>query len=159
MDTTVKTQPARTPFLKRLALATAALTALAVTPALLVTPAHAGKAGKNSGAAAPAAAASAIDDDVAASGVVNLNTASEEELQLLPGVGPSKAALIIAYRKKYGAFKKVEDLNKVKGFGFKTLKKLKPYLAISGATTLKGKSKKTGTHGDEAAGASASAAP
>jgi competence protein ComEA len=78
-------------------------------------------------------------DAAAESGVVNINTATEEELMLLPGVGPSKAAAIVAYRKKHGDFKKVEDLGKVKGFGYKTLKRLKPYLTVKGATTFKGK--------------------
>jgi competence ComEA-like helix-hairpin-helix protein len=91
--------------------------------------------------------------------VVNLNSATEAELMLLPGVGPSKAAAVLAFRKKYGAFKKVEDLSKVKGFSYKTLKKLKPYLALSGATTYKGKAKKTGAHGgDDGASVPAAAA-
>ncbi|MBI4511791.1 MAG: helix-hairpin-helix domain-containing protein [Deltaproteobacteria bacterium] len=70
-----------------------------------------------------------------ASGTVNLNAATEDELMLLPGVGPSKAAAILTWRKKYGSFKKIEDLSKVKGFGRKTLLKLKPHLAVSGPTT------------------------
>ena len=72
-------------------------------------------------------------------GVVNLNTAGEPELTLLPGVGPSKAQAILAWRRKYGTFKKVDDLTKVKGFGRKTFLKLKPFLALSGPTTFKGK--------------------
>lgn len=90
-----------------------------------------------SGATAQAAPPS--DDEVVATGVVNINTATEEQLQLLPGVGPSKAAAIVAYRKRHGNFKKVDDLRRVKGFGAKTLKKLKPYLSVSGPTTYKGK--------------------
>jgi competence protein ComEA len=73
------------------------------------------------------------------SGVVNLNTAGEAELSLLPGVGPAKAQAILAWRKKYGSFKKVDDLTKVKGFGRKTFLRLKPYLSISGPTTYKGR--------------------
>lgn len=90
--------------------------------------------------AAPPASTEAAEE----SGVVNLNSATEEELMLLPGVGPSKATRIVEWRKKHGKFKKVEDLTKVKGFGYKTFKKLKPHLAVSGATTYKGK-KKGGT--------------
>ncbi len=155
MDTTatISTQPRRVTFLKRIAVAMTALTAFALTPALLVTPAHAAPRREVASAANPGT------DDAGANGVVNLNTATESELQLLPGVGPSKAAAVVAYRKKYGSFKKVEDLSKVKGFSYKTLKKLKPYLALSGATTYKGKAKKTGAHGDDSAGASASAEP
>lgn len=70
------------------------------------------------------------------SGKLNLNTASEEQLQLLPTVGPAKAERIVSWRKKNGSFKRVADLRKVKGFGYKTLKRLEPFLDISGETTL-----------------------
>lgn len=69
-------------------------------------------------------------------GVVNLNTASPQQLDLLPGVGAKAAKQIVDYRAKT-PFAKVEDLTKVKGFGKKKLEKLKPFLAVSGATTLK----------------------
>jgi len=68
-------------------------------------------------------------------GVVNLNQADEAALELLPGIGPSKSKRIVDHRKTK-PFKKVDDLTKVKGFGRKTLAKLKPYLAVSGQTTL-----------------------
>ncbi|MBP9087251.1 MAG: helix-hairpin-helix domain-containing protein [Kofleriaceae bacterium] len=69
-------------------------------------------------------------------GKLNLNTATEEQLQLLPTVGPSKAERIVSWRKKNGGFKRTADLRRVKGFGYKTLKKLEPYLDIKGETTL-----------------------
>lgn len=72
----------------------------------------------------------------APTGKLNLNTATEDQLQLLPGVGPAKAERIVAWRKKNGAYKRVADLRKVKGFGYKTLKKLEPWLDIKGETTL-----------------------
>lgn len=59
---------------------------------------------------------------------INLNTADKETLTLLPGVGPKKADAILAYRKANGNFKSIDELTKVKGFGEKTLVKLKPYL-------------------------------
>lgn len=73
---------------------------------------------------------------VAASGQVNINTASAAELERLPGVGPSLAARIVEHREKNGAFKQAEDLMLVRGIGEKSFEKLKPYVATSGATTL-----------------------
>jgi competence protein ComEA len=69
-------------------------------------------------------------------GKLNLNTASEEQLQMLPTVGPAKAERIVSWRKKNGGFKRAADLRKVKGFGYKTLKRLEPFLEVSGETTL-----------------------
>jgi competence ComEA-like helix-hairpin-helix protein len=70
------------------------------------------------------------------SGKLNLNTANEEQLMMLPTVGPSKADRIVAWRKKNGGFKRVADLRRVKGFGYKTFKRLEPFLDIKGDTTL-----------------------
>ncbi|MBC7974185.1 MAG: helix-hairpin-helix domain-containing protein [Myxococcales bacterium] len=72
-------------------------------------------------------------------GKLNLNAANEEQLQLLPTVGPAKAERIIAWRSKNGGFKRIADLRRVKGFGYKTFKKLEPYLDIKGETTLTAK--------------------
>jgi competence protein ComEA len=69
-------------------------------------------------------------------GKLNLNTATEEQLLLLPTVGPSKAERIVTWRKKNGGFKRVADLRRVKGFGYKTFKRLEPFLEIAGETTL-----------------------
>src|SRR5215470_11551409 len=72
-------------------------------------------------------------------GKLNLNTANEEQLQLLPTVGPAKAERIVAWRTKNGGFKRIADLRRVKGFGYKTFKKLEPFLDIKGDTTLAAK--------------------
>ena len=72
-------------------------------------------------------------------GKVNINTASAEQLQLLPRVGPSVAQRIIDFRKSNGAFKSAEDLMLVRGVGEATFARLKPYVSISGETTLKDK--------------------
>ncbi len=61
---------------------------------------------------------------------ININTASEKELQKFAGVGPKTAKAIVAYRKKNGNFKTAEDLMKVKGIGKKTFGKNKKYIAV-----------------------------
>src|SRR5262245_2984768 len=85
-----------------------------------------------------AARAAPVEQKADGTGVVNLNTAGESELARLPGVGPAKAQAILAWRKKHGSFKKVDDLTRVKGFGRKTLLRLRPYLAVTGQTTYRG---------------------
>jgi comEA protein len=71
-----------------------------------------------------------------ADGVINLNTASLQELTRLPSVGPSRAQAILELRQKLGGFKKVEDIMRVKGIGRKTFRKLEPMLRLQGTTTL-----------------------
>lgn len=61
----------------------------------------------------------------AGSGLVNLNTASQEELTTLPGIGDAKAAAIIAYRQEHGGFSAAEELKNVSGIGDATYEKLK----------------------------------
>ena len=73
-------------------------------------------------------------------GKLNLNTATEDQLMLLPTVGPAKAERIVSWRKKNGGFKRVADLRRVKGFGYKTFKRLEAYLDVAGETTLTAKS-------------------
>lgn len=60
---------------------------------------------------------------------VNINTASQEELESLPGIGPALATQIIAYRDANGAFKKIEDLIDVPGIGPKTFEKVKDLIS------------------------------
>lgn len=129
-----------------LAIATTALLATAGTTWLASTPASAAPKANPPAAAAPKAepTTDAPDADRPAprhgksvSGKLNLNTATAEQLVLLPGVGPSKADRVVAFRAKYGPFKRVADLRRVKGFGYRSLKKLEPYLDIKGDTTLR----------------------
>ncbi|PWA12500.1 competence protein ComE [Pueribacillus theae] len=61
---------------------------------------------------------------------VKINSASSEELQKLPGIGPAKAEAIISYREENGAFKSVDDLLNVSGIGVKSLEKLKDIITI-----------------------------
>ncbi|WP_434776917.1 ComEA family DNA-binding protein [Neisseria sp. Ec49-e6-T10] len=63
--------------------------------------------------------------------VVNINSATEEELSTLKGVGPAKAKAIVVYRIQNGAFKSTKDLQKVKGIGEKTYDGLKNDITIN----------------------------
>jgi len=76
-------------------------------------------------AAAPAKPAGAP------SAPVNINTATQAQLESLPGVGAKAAGRILEYRQKNGNFKKVEDLMNVKGIGEKSFLKLKPLLTVT----------------------------
>lgn len=73
--------------------------------------------------------------------VVNINTADASQLALLPRVGPAVSQRIVDFRKENGPFKSLEDLMLVQGIGEKTFQLIKPYVAISGETTLKEKVK------------------
>jgi competence protein ComEA len=53
--------------------------------------------------------------------LINLNTATAEELDTLPGIGPALAGRIIAYREAYGAFRNVEEILEVRGVGPRVL--------------------------------------
>jgi len=62
---------------------------------------------------------------------VNINTASAEDLsEMLTGIGPSKAAAIVAHREQHGAFKAVNDLVNVKGIGEATLEKNRDRISL-----------------------------
>lgn len=92
-------------------------------------------------AAASEAAAQATDDETetvrpAAEGVVNINTATVEQLTLLPGVGPSRAQAIVEARTGR-PFRTVRELQRVRGIGWATVQRLRPYLTVSGETTLR----------------------
>lgn len=62
---------------------------------------------------------------------LDLNTATVEELQTLPTVGPAAAKAIVRFREKSGPFRKVEDLLAVRGFTQKRLKTLRPYITVT----------------------------
>lgn len=76
-----------------------------------------GKKSKSSGGGAPA------------EGSIDINSATADQLDAVPGIGPVMAEAIVAYREENGKFASVEDLQgKVKGVGEKTLEKISPYL-------------------------------
>lgn len=83
----------------------------------------------HAGGAAPVVAASP-------DGVVNINSASEDELQRLPGIGPARATAIVALRQRMQHFHAADDLLRVRGIGHVGLRRLRPYVAVAGATTL-----------------------
>lgn len=64
-------------------------------------------------------------------GLVNINTASEEELTSLTGIGPSKAKAIVDYRSENGLFKKEEDIMQVAGIGQKSFEKLRKEITVA----------------------------
>lgn len=61
---------------------------------------------------------------------INLNTASAEDLQKIPGIGPTIAQRILAYRTEQGGFQSVSELMAVSGIGEKSLEHFEPYLYI-----------------------------
>jgi competence protein ComEA len=66
---------------------------------------------------------------------INLNTATSEELQLVPGIGPVTADKILQMRKSYGAFKSVDDLSAIRGIGPKRLEKMRKCRTVGKATS------------------------
>ncbi|HTM23006.1 MAG TPA: helix-hairpin-helix domain-containing protein [Kofleriaceae bacterium] len=77
-------------------------------------------------------------------GVININEASADQLQLLPGIGPARAALIVEERRRRGRFTRLRELRRVKGIGARTLQRLTPMLRLDGPTTMTAKGKRAG---------------
>ncbi len=70
--------------------------------------------------------------------VVNVNTATFEELQALPGVGASRATAILETRKARGGFRSADDLLEVKGIGASSLERMRPHVRVSGPSRVAG---------------------
>jgi len=90
---------------------------------------------KNGEVVAPVASASASagttgGEKQSKDGKVNLNTATEAELQTISGIGQKRAQDIIAYREEKGKFQSVDELKNVSGIGQKTLEKLKEHVTV-----------------------------
>src|SRR5688572_23408161 len=75
--------------------------------------------------------------------VVNINTATKDELTTLKGVGDKRAQEIIDYRKKNGNFKSVDDLEKVPGIGPGLMKQIRSDVTVTGKTSSDKASTKT----------------
>ena len=78
----------------------------------------------------PAAAWAAGGGSDTSATPVDLNRASETELTEVPGIGPSLAKRIVDFRDENGAFKRVEDLLKVRGIGEKSFQKIRPHVTV-----------------------------
>ena len=87
----------------------------------------------------PALAAStqAAQDAQPSKAAINLNLATVDQLETLPGIGRKTAERIIEHRTKNGAFKKIEELMNVKGIGEKSFLKLKPMIVVTPLKTEK----------------------
>jgi len=70
----------------------------------------------------------------AAPRVVDLNKASAAELEELPGIGPSRALAILAFREAHGGFTQVGQLMRIKGIGRAMLRKLRPFVTVGTPT-------------------------
>lgn len=70
---------------------------------------------------------------VSAWAAVDINTATQSELEAVKGIGPAKAKAIVEHRQKNGPFKGVDDLTGVKGFGKASVAKLKGELTVASA--------------------------
>lgn len=102
-----------------------ALAAALATGATIAAPGPTAMAQEEAGAEQPAPG-----------GVVNINTATPEQLQALPGIGASRAQAIVALRDQRGPFQRVEQIMLVRGVGRAMFRRLQPMLRVDGPTTL-----------------------
>jgi competence protein ComEA len=91
--------------------------------------------------AKPPVAAKTKRSDARQGGLLDLNRASVEELDSLPGIGPVLAQRVVAYRKSVGKFQAVDELRDVKGIGVKKFNRIKPLVTVA-ASGSKGKMEK-----------------
>lgn len=70
-------------------------------------------------------------------GKVNINTATEAQIALLPGIGAKLAEEVVNFRTTNNGFKTIEDIKKVSGVGDKKFEKIKDFVILEGETTIK----------------------
>ena len=109
--------------------------------------------------AAPLVADTSAASAAAPAGKVNINAASASQIAMLPRIGEKVAIRVLDYRKAHGPFAKPESLMEVKGIGEKLFLTLKPYLAVSGPTTLAAKVRLGSSRRREAPSPAAKPAP
>ena len=63
-------------------------------------------------------------------GKIDINTATEQQLMLLPGIGETTAKRIIEYRTEHNGFSTIEDIMHVSGIGEKKFEQMKPYIKV-----------------------------
>ncbi|MBI5975769.1 helix-hairpin-helix domain-containing protein [Staphylococcus canis] len=71
-----------------------------------------------------------VDQSASNTQPINLNTAEASDLTEIPGIGPAKAQMILAYRDEHGQFQSIDELKEVKGIGDKTFENLKEYFVV-----------------------------
>ena len=75
-------------------------------------------------------------------GLLDLNRATEEDFDALPGIGPRLAERILEYRQSVGAFRSLDELRAVKGIGKKTFERIRPLVTVSSDGEHSGRGKK-----------------
>lgn len=73
--------------------------------------------------------------------VLDINRASAQDFEKLPGIGPELARRIVTYRQKHGPFRRVEDLIAIRGIGLKKWRMIRPYLTVGDKPEKDGKTK------------------
>lgn len=84
-----------------------------------------------------------------AGALVDLNSATQAQLESVKGIGPAKARAIIDYRRRMGPFRNVDDLKKVTGFGPKTVARMRAELTVSRANAAAVRSDGKNVHNNQ----------